>query len=259
MEEDKESPRPDILFKQWRKDEQPGRISVWLSHKQIKIEDLATETQSLAKELMAEFTIIGNQTETDHMQRSRLFADLSGVRAKTLAFFRQNNFTGLRDLKEALTSHSDPAAVKFVHLCDGYLAELAKQPDKALEYYELLFKQRDEALLEDILRRIASITLTQNNIDNSLLALESLCHISPTYIPQYGDLLRLTGSHQEAIDAYLYYLEQIPSDTNVMLKVGSYYRELKIEEGARAMFEHVLQLEPENSLANQLLTGNRPN
>ncbi|MDH3348741.1 MAG: hypothetical protein OEM02_11675, partial [Desulfobulbaceae bacterium] len=202
------------------------------------------------------FTKMGTQTETEHMKRSRLFADLGGVRAKTLAFFRQNNFTGLRDLKEALTSHPDQEAVKFVHLCDGYLAELAGQPDKALEYYELLFKEKDESLLEDILRRIASITLTQNNIDNSILALESLCHISPTYIPQYGDLLRLTGSHQEAIDAYLYYIEQIPNDTNIMLKIGSYYRELNIEEGARAMFEHVLQLEPENALATRLLTDN---
>ncbi|MDH3349755.1 MAG: DUF115 domain-containing protein, partial [Desulfobulbaceae bacterium] len=31
MEEDKESPQLDIIFKQWREDEQPGRISVWLS------------------------------------------------------------------------------------------------------------------------------------------------------------------------------------------------------------------------------------
>ncbi|MDH4319786.1 MAG: DUF115 domain-containing protein, partial [Desulfobulbaceae bacterium] len=255
VEEEKESPRMELLFKQWSKDEQPGRILVWLARRGLKIEDLDPEQRSSAEKLLADFTQMNSQTDTEHMRRSRSFADLGGVRAKTLAFFRQNNFSGLRDLKEALAAHPDPKAEKFVHLCEGYLAEMAGNNDKALEHYQLLFDEQDESLLEDILRRITSITLTRNDVDNSTLALESLCHISPTYLPQYGDFLRLIGSHQEAIGAYLFYLEQIPFDTAMMLKVGAYYRELNMEEGARAMFEHILQREPDNNRARRLLAG----
>ncbi len=168
-------------------------------------------------------------------------------------YFQKKDTHALENVQASLKKHSNPEAKKYLHLCQGLFNELNAQWDQALDAYQRLFDAQDEVLLEDALLHITSISLSRNDLDNSFLALENLTKLSPTYLQQYADLLKATGAHQQALDIYLSYLEEIPHDISTILKIGNYYRELNIEEGAKAMFEHALSMDPENAAAGQLL------
>ena len=51
------------------------------------------------------------------------------------------------------------------------------------------------------------------------------------------------------------YLEKVPTDLVTMLRVGKYYLEMNIKEGAEMMFRCVLKQNPENEAA-QLMMAN---
>lgn len=252
-EELREKPDMDKLVSQWREDNQPGRSLVWLTRKGLSIDTLPGEYKEIFLELQQQFNEILTTKDTAHMKRCQQYATLSGIRGKALAFFRQQNVGALEGLVSSLQGHPDPQAKSYLHLASGYLYELTGDLEKALDEYQKLFSNLEDPLLEDCLRRVASLSLSRNDIANGLLALESLTNFSPTYLVQYGDLLRLTGSHQDAVNTYLAYLEKIPGDISLMFKLGKYYSDMGIEEGARTMYNHILSLDPGNETAQTLL------
>jgi len=256
LNEDATAPDFDLLFSSWQQEHIPGRLYVWLSRHGLQIEDLPADVQRTAGQLAEDFSRqMDASADSAHMQRSKKYADLKEMRGKILMYFQKKDTQALENLQASLKKHQNPDAEKYLYLCRGLFNELNEQWDQALVAYQQLFDVQDEVLLEDALLRITSISLSRNDLDNSFLALENLAKLAPTYLQQYADLLKLTGSHQQALDTYLSYLEQVPHDINIILKIGNYYRELNIEEGARAMFEHALSMDPENTAAKQLLEG----
>lgn len=255
LEEEKLNPDFSLLCNQWQHDNQPGRLLVWLRHHNMEVSGLPAEIQPMAHQLHDQFEAIMDSTaETEHMKRSKEYADLgNSLRGKIQMYYQKKDLETLQNLSTTLSQHPEAKAKKFLYLAQGYLHELQNSPDLALDTYQLLFDQEDELFLEDALQRIASISLQNEDIENALLALETLARISPSYLVRYGDLLRLTGEHQKALAAYLDYLEKAPKDLSLMLKLGQYYRKLNITEGAKAMYLHVLQLDPQNSTAEKLL------
>ena len=241
------------LAGQWRHDSQPGRALVWLTRKSLTVDDLPRPAADELNILEREFQAILNDSETDHMKRSRQFADLAAVKGKARMFFRQKNIEALQRLVHSLENHPDNDAKDYLALAKGYLLEIGGDPAGALECYQQLFDSGNETLVEDGLRRVASLTIDAHDYPNALLALESLSAISPSYLLQYGEMLKLTGAHQQALNVFLNYLEKVPSDLVAMINLGRYYRRLHIEEGAQAMFSHVLAQDPDNSLAKKLL------
>jgi tetratricopeptide (TPR) repeat protein len=242
------------LSLQWEKDEQPGRVYIWLDRCNFTTQDIPVEELKILQKSMKLYEKQFVKTLTSpHMKRSVAFASLQGLRGKLLLYFKNLNGESLKNIQQSLEKHENPQARKYFYLCSGLIAELEGNIDLALEQYQLLLEEHDEILREDILQRIATIFLAKNDHKNSLVALEALSNISPSYIIHYGDLLRLTGQSQKALTTYLDYLEKVPQNTIVMLKVGNYFRELNIKEGAKGMYEHVLLLEPDNQAAKQLL------
>ncbi len=241
------------LMTQWLKDEQPGRVFVWMDRHQIPEERLAGLHPAFAhlqKQYEQQF---GAHQDSLHLKRSKLYASLQGLVGKMLLFFNRADLTYLANLAQALKDHADPEARKHFLLCSGLVAELENDPDQALAWYQQLFDQQDEVFLEHALQRIASLSLARHDDDNSLLALELLARLSPAYAIQYGDLLRLTGRSQQALNVYLDYLENAPGDVSMMLKTGTYFKELHLLDGAREMYRHVLRLHPDHETALQLL------
>lgn len=255
LDELSDSPNIEKLIEQWQKDRQPGRALIWLKKNNLTLSQLPQKQRNAFQKLLDNFQQVLDNTDTDHMKRSRQFAELTGVRGKAQAFFRQKNIEALQQLIRSLELHPDKKAERYLFLAKGYLFELEEKYDHATDEYQKLFSDMEDPLMEDCLRRIASISISRNDRHNGLLALESLSHMSPAYLPQYADMLRLTGAHQDAINTYLDYLEKVPNDLTTMIRVGQFYKELNIPEGAKVMFEHVLEKDPTNEAVQLLLQG----
>lgn len=254
IEEEMPAPSAQRLFAQWRKDGQPGRALVWRVRNFQATASLSAKDADQLIELEKEFEAILGLQETEHFRRSRKFSDLGQVRGKALTMFKRREETLLVQLIEGLNGVDRPEAIGLRQLCNGYLAELQDDPSLALESYQALMEQETGALVEDALRRVAAISLDGEHFEDARLALECLSGISPIYLPQYGDLLRLMGEMPAALDAYADYLEKVPDDLAAMLKLGRYYLELNIPDGARLMFSSVLEKDPQNQAAKTLLS-----
>jgi hypothetical protein len=255
LEEEKESPDFRCLFSQWEKDNHPGRVFVWQTHRHPSENKIEPETKAKMEKMIEEYFNIVTNHETEHMRRCRKESTLNGVRSRALMLFKRRDKNALEKLSIMLTVHPDKNSKALHNLTQGYLNELNDETSQALENYQhlMMVEHREDPVLEDGLRRISSICLKLNDTANALTALECLSTISPPYMPQFADLLRILGKHQQAMTIYTNYLEKVPSDLVTMLKVGKYYLELDIKEGASMMFQCVLQQAPENNAAKHML------
>ncbi|MBE9486671.1 MAG: motility associated factor glycosyltransferase family protein [Chloroflexi bacterium] len=255
LEEEKELPDFSMLIDQWRKDLQPGRSLAWKNiHPHCSI---PAEYIEQFKSLEKEFGEILQLRETAHLQRARNWSQLGQVRGKLQVMYMRRQTEDLRSLVDNLAKQEGVEALSLTCLGRGYLAEVDNDFDKALfEYQQLLDVQEEEqnlSILEDALRRLFSLSLQKNDYENARLLAEFLAGISVVYLPYYADLLWLLGEKRSSLDFYADYLEKVPGDHVVMIKLGRHYQELGIEDGARLMFEAVLQQDNSNTAAKALL------
>ena len=251
-----ETSTPDfaVLAKQWRKDKQTGRLLVWKHHHPEAYCELPDEAKALGEELEEEFRAVMATTDTGHMQKVRSVRSLDGVFGKAVRLFHSREDGGLQRLKEGLLIHPDRVRAEPLGvLIDGYLAELEGQPDKALNFYQLLIGEEFNPLTEEGLKRILTLSFKNGDMENALLALECLANAVMTYKPQYAEMLRLSGQQQSAADVLVDYLEAIPHDLVALLKLGEVYRAMGQEEAARQVFALVLEQDSTNTAAKALL------
>ena len=240
----------DALAGQWRADESPGRGRVWRHHHPQSI--LTEQAQTTLDQLGAEFDTRLNEQDTPHMARCRQQAGLENVPSKTALLFRQGDHEGLRNLADALGQIDNPEASELHHFVLGQLAESEGRNDDALQAYQQI---GEGPLLEDALSRISSLCLARDDFDNARLAFDCLSQISPGYLPQYAELMRITGRMDEAVELYARYLEQVPEDLSTMLRLGRLYQENGVIDGARWAFNYVLERDPDNRAARSLHTA----
>jgi tetratricopeptide (TPR) repeat protein len=254
LNEEKEASDLDLLIRQWRSDSQPGRALLWQDrHGQKEGGELPPEMTVELNTLKEQYLQVLENRETPHSKRCRSYAGLESIGAKTRGLFRLQDQEGLVALLRGLSVHSDVEAQYCVALVEGCLAELQGDSDAALAAYQGIIDAPYLPLLEDALRRVVSITLTRGENDEALLALSCLSAVSPAYTLQYADLLRLSGNHRDALEAYADFLEKAPDDLAAMMKLGLYYRDLGLNEGAELMFRNILENNPGNRAASQLL------
>ncbi len=237
----------DALAAQWRADEAPGRGRVWRHHHPQAT--LTARAQATLDQLAAEFDARLNEQDTPHMARCRQQAGLENVPSKAALLFRQGDHEGLRNLAEALARLDSAEAAELRHFVLGQLAESEGRDDDALQAYQQI---GEGPLLEDALGRISSLCLARDDLDNARLAFDCLSQISPGYLPQYAELMRITGRMDEAAELYARYLEQVPEDLSTMLRLGRLYQESGVIDGARWAFDHVLERDPDNRAARSL-------
>ena len=249
---------PQALVEQltdvWRRDGQPGRLHVW--RERLAERGLMPLPHKLLKELEHDFDVMMSNNETVQAKRLAHMRDLVPVRGKAQRLFRNKDCGALERLGNALKGHSNQElATRLRGLVCGYLAEIEQNFSESLENYQILIGDQFDALTEDALRRIASIGLRNDQVEFSRLALECLSNAMFVYKPQYADLLRLLGQHQAAADLYVDYLEKVPSDFGVLLKLGQLYQSMGAGDAARQVFQMVLEQDPENGAARELLSG----
>lgn len=255
LEEEKAQPDFQQLFARWTRDQQPGRSLVWkYKHPQQQIsEDTISKFNSLGRA----FKESQQQQETSHMQRTRNWSEIGQVRGKLLSLFKQKQTESLNCLVDNLANLDGAQARSLYCLGKGYLAELDGKVDNALAEYQQLFdiqeQEQDLPIMEDALRCLLNLSLQREDYGNAKIAAECLSGISVIYLPYYADLLWLLGEKHPALDLYANYLDRVPDDLAVMMKLGRYYQELGVKEGAELMFSTVLEKDSNNIAAKTLL------
>lgn len=261
------APNPSIvnLFKQWQADRTLGRSHIWRKNNSAKL--TADEEQILAL-ADHEFEAILEEKNTLQAQRVKqtLGLSLGPIRSKLLVLFNTNNNSELARIAEQLANMEGVEAEDLHALALGYIAEINSDADTALDHYNNILDRTSVNLaedpdklknprLEDALRRMSHITLYRNDEQSALIILEALATISPTYEPQYGDLLHMTGNTEQAINIYTAYAQKAPHDHNHLLKLGKLYQEIGQTDSAHWIYRHILEKDPDNTAAQQHLNG----
>ena len=253
LEEEQTSPDFSQIFRQWRKDNTPGRARIWQTRNCQSRINLSPENEKSLADFTIEFAAMISRREIYGVQHQSESANLSIARGNALLFFRNRNFEGLNQIISSLNLLDDNESCRVAHLVNGYLAELNDNQEAALNEYQGVIADDIDPVLEDALRRISILALRGGDFENAGMALQCLASISPAYLPQYAGLLKLAGDVQQAANLYADYLEQVPNDTNIMLKLGLLYKEQGMNEGAEMLLKAILKLSPGHAAAEMSL------
>jgi tetratricopeptide (TPR) repeat protein len=253
LEEEQISPDLASIFSQWCKDEVPGRAPIWKTRNPQWENRLDEKDKEKLATLEKKFTSIITQKKIPYAERTVKNADPAVARGNALLLFQNHNTNGLMQLITGLSLMGNQDAERVAHLVKGYLAELNNDQETAVNEYHEVITEAVDPVLEDALCRISLLALKRPDFEQAQAALECLSSISPAYLSQYADFLKLTGNVRQAVDLYADYLEQVPDDINAMLKLGEIYKEQGLKDGAEMLFEAVLKINPKNSAAEFFL------
>ena len=258
LEEEQTIPDVHRLARQWRQDAQPGRALVWRERRGNNLVVLSEEYETLLRNIEHQFDWLlkkGYIGFTGFGEVESRYHDyfLSGALHRLMAVYQKKDWAELERMIEALAANSSSKAKPLLSLARGYLAELHDRSEEALDHYQETLDAEDESLQEEALRSIAFLCLKIGVTDDALLALEHLSGRSPVYLLMYGDTLKALGMVDQALEVYADYLEKVPEDQAAMLNLGCYYRELGITDGARLMFTHLLETDPDHRIALMFL------
>jgi len=261
-----EQSKPDFerLLRQWEKDHVPGRAAVWAHRHPGPAAKMPANIRQRFDQLAEDFNKILAQRDTSHARKIRAQVELTPVRARLQRLFKEGNTPELQRTCTQLAALEQAEASELRLLALGYLAELGTDHEAAFEHYNRVVDAVREGLsqhddtrlnprLEDALRRMAFIAMSQNWREQAQLVLQTLAELAPIYEPQYAEMLRLSGDFEAAATVYTSYLSKAPSDHVAMLRLGKTYQAMGSLEAARTAFDYVLRNDPDNQAAKVLL------
>ncbi len=258
---DEQSEHPDFtaLFQQWETDQQPGRARVWRKRHPDHYARLPTAVAERFRSLEDAFRhqlehaseIKGFTDGTSYQDRlEQRQRDLVGLFGRLNRLFEQRETGGIEKLLKGLEQISTEQTQQLVTIARGYLAELQGEPNRAMEHYLQIVEKE---AIPQVLARISTLSLEQEDYATATLALEVLAELSPLFMPSYANILRLTGERARALEIYHRYLDQIPDDLATVITVGKFYLELDAQQAAVDAFNYVLKRDPGNRAARTLL------
>lgn len=217
-------PEPDfkLLFSQAEKDKQFGRAAIWKERFPNQFNNLNSNSRKLIEQMLAAFDteLHKSDAETDHIKRQKAFADINNALPRIINLFIERNDDGLKRFHNSLKCHPASVAKPFIDFCLGMQAELAGDQSLAINHYEQILSCANRDLLEHTLKRISGICIETGNLENAVLAINGLTHISDRYYFDYANILSGVGALDEAYEAYLQYLDSHPNDSTALIKLG---------------------------------------
>jgi len=173
---------------------------------------------------------------------------LEGLEIKLYNLFTKKDKIGLKKIINGmqLIKNKETEHKALLHLTKGYLNELNNNPDIAIEEYGFSVSPKTT---ESALKRIAFITLNNNQLEYAHKTLQILSELSPSYLPQVAELYLLTKNYSNALETYTKYLEYNSSEITILLKVGKLYEDQEIIDGAIFIYKHILEIDPNNQVA----------
>lgn len=264
---DEEQDQPDIthLARQWDKDKTPGRARVWQLHHPMGAKLLDEPSRQALQQRLDRFEQVMHETETEQAKWCKDNYTLDPVRSKLQILFQHHDRAELARTAQELEKQQSTEAGHLLALANGYIAEIDGDPETAMAAYQGLIDYAAEYMeehdgqlprsreLEDALRRMSGIAIGHREDEQALMLMDVLTTISPTYSPQYAELLKLTGDLQGAVDTYSRYLEMAPQDFGAMLKLGKIFAIAGSAESASWAYNYVLEKDPGNQAAQTLL------
>lgn len=243
QQEEVEAPNFALMIEQGRVDSSFGRVRLW--RKKFAAAMIPSEILETFDEFEQCFIGIVNDKNTRHFARAKGHSNLVAVRQRAGLLFKHKKQDELQGLLAAVEKHTEQeAGAPYRYLINGYLAELSGDLDQALEAYQHIVDVGN-VLLEEALVRIAAISIDQENESMANLSLQCLSQLNPVFLPMYAEMRRLHGDFMGAVDAFVGYVTQFPSDVSVQMKLAMLYAERKIYDGAMMMLDHVLQNQPD--------------
>jgi len=243
----------NLLLSQWRKDRSFGRARLWQqNHPDTNI---PASVQTEFSELEDLFASIQANKNTTHMARAKSYTSLSMLKKRAALLFKHRKIQELKDLLSGLHKYEEQtAAVPYMYLINGYLAELQNDTETAITTYHNIIECEDSPLLEEALLRIAVISISTNDVDNTnaYLSLQCLSQLNPYYLPFYAEIVRLRGDTLAAIDAYNTYISRFPEDALAQIKLATLYTENKTYDAAELMIDYILIKTPDSKTATDL-------
>lgn len=253
QQEEKEAVDFRFLFDFWTREKEEGRALLWRQRHANQVANWPVTAQNQLEQMSKDFLVMIADRNTDHLAKRKADADPKIARKSSILLFRKRDLAAIQGLLDGLTSMNQAATEPIQQLLAGYIAELKDEPDQALSYYHRIVAEPIGSVTEEALRRILSISLSHSDSENALLALDCLAGLSPVYIPQHADLLRIVGKPSQALDRYADYLEKIPDDPLVLMQVGKLYRELGMSVESLTVFRYLLEKDPQNRTYQQLI------
>lgn len=260
VEENKRAPNLKTVIAQWKKDNQPGRLQVFLDRRGQVLDDFPAAMRSTLQGLFDAYQEALDETETDykaHLRQS--MATPQATRYKILNLFRQKEIARLQGFALGLEKSASEAmeadkttTEESIHkgqnsvLIHGLIAELEGDLERATRCFEQI---SSPLLMTDALQRLFTMALTQVDLPAALPIAKRLAERSPIHIPHYGDMLRLTGQRAEAINVYSGFIKLVKNDLVTMIKLGKLHTELGDQAAARQVFENILKIDPSNKAA----------
>ncbi|MEO5378798.1 MAG: DUF115 domain-containing protein [Magnetococcus sp. DMHC-6] len=256
LEEEKPKINFQTLLAQWKKDDVPGRLKVCLYYRGETMADIPPPWKERCQELEQLSLEKMNATENTYTEFCiQDQAQPQMIRVKIVTLFRNRDASKLETFMIGLQDSTIAEKTSFIHLAGGYLAELNGDLDTAIRHYRQITY---EFLRADALRHTLSILLRQKDLRAALAVSKRLCSLSALHIPNYADLLRLTGQKEEAIVFYGDYLKIVRKDYMTQFKMAKLYAEMGEQEKALQIFRQILTEDPDNKAARLYIDQLQP-
>jgi hypothetical protein len=251
-EEEQDSPDLTRLLQQWDEDEQYGRALRW--QQTHTHGEPSGKTQQAMQALTAKHRQQMEDVKQHIANTVNKRGDLQGIQARALEYLTLKEQAGLQQLIAGLGQHQDQAqAGPLMQLIQAYLMELS---DKSTAV--TLYQQIDAALVQfDALKRLLMLSMEFHDYDAALRTLARLAEQTPAFIPLLADMLHLLGDSEKAIGLYTDYMLLNPDDLHSMFKLGKLYQALGSAEGLEWTMQYILEKDPINTAAKELLENAR--
>ncbi|WP_339672305.1 6-hydroxymethylpterin diphosphokinase MptE-like protein [Dasania marina] len=253
LQECDKSANVEQLINQWQADQQPGRAKLWIDINPETYKQLSQQQQQILQQLCDEIQQTINKTETSYSKAYAAVDHTTGTEDKIYSMAFKKDHGELLKIANELKSNSSLnagslekhlyfLAMAFYHLCFN-------EPQKALAAFS---ETKPEQLREDALKAILNLSLGEQDTEKAENALLLLSNLSHLYTPHYANILYLNNKINESIQTYTCYLQEHPDDLPCWISLGKIYIAIKENDMADMVFNHVLEIDPENPLALEL-------
>ncbi|KUJ71625.1 6-hydroxymethylpterin diphosphokinase MptE-like protein [Thiomicrospira sp. WB1] len=237
------------LYDKWQSMHEFGRFRTW--QQCLDRAPSEQERQILEQAHEAFETEVGKQDTQQVEQLKSQTHNIARLVSKAILAADQKDVAAIEEIEtHAQELENEANRHSLQKLAQGMVAEVKEEYDSAIEAYSYVDVPQ---LKETALKRAFAITMEQKQFQNSLMILEALCQFSLDYMVPYSDLLHLHQQDQSSVEVLQMYLQQKPENLGARFKLIDRLIGLEKAQQAREHIDWILERDPDNQAAKNLL------